>query len=104
MTSSHTANSSRRDERSGAERCWIYRDSYHYPQVSFVKPGKHIQAVEYMRVMSRDEVERLGFGEDGVDAIQLINSLHRTIEGQRRHIASLQAKVNRPDERSNENV
>ena len=83
------------DERSGADRCWIWRDQMHYPRVSFTKPDKIHPSVEYMRVLSRHEVEKLAFGDEGVDAMQLINSLHRTIDGQRRHIARLQEKLDR---------
>ncbi len=45
---------------------------------------------EYMRVLSRQEVDELA-GE-GVDTQQYINSLRRTIEGQRKHIASLERR------------
>ena len=79
-----------RDERSGADRCWIYRDGYHYAQVTFTKPDTRLYptAVEYMRVLSRQEVDKIA-GE-GIDVQQYINSLVRTIEGQRRHIERLQ--------------
>lgn len=79
-----------RDERSGADRCWIYRDGYHYAQVTFDKPDRRLYptAVEYMRVLSRQEVDKIA-GE-GVDVQQYINSLLRTIEGLRRHIARLE--------------
>jgi hypothetical protein len=85
----------RKDERTGAGRCWIYRDSYHYAQVSFSKPDAKLYptAVEYMRVLSREEVEKLAFSEAGVDPMQLINSLHRTIDGQRRDINMLKEKL-----------
>lgn len=83
-----------RDERSGAERCWIWRDGYHYPQVSFSRPDpKARPSVEYMRVLSRDEVERLWQSQEGVDGMQLVNSLMRTLEGQRKHIRQLQEKL-----------
>lgn len=89
----------RLDERSGAPRCWIWRDSYHYPQVAFSKPDSKLYptAVEYMRVLSRAEVEKLAFGEAGVDPMQLINSLHRTIDGQRREINSLKERLSLRD-------
>jgi hypothetical protein len=83
-----------RDERDGADRCWIWRDSMHYPRVSFSKPDPKIQpSVEYMRVLARAEVDRLAFGDEGVDAMQLINSLHRTIDGQRREINRLKEQL-----------
>ena len=84
----------KRDERSGADRCWIYRDGYHYAQVTFTKPDKRLYptAVEYMRVLSRQEVEQLANSE-GVDVMQMVNSQLRTIEGQRKHIATLQRKI-----------
>ena len=82
------------DERSGADRCWIYRDGYHYAQVTFTKPDTRLYptAVEYMRVLSRQEVEKLA-SDEGVDVMQMVNSLHRTVEGQRKHIADLQRKI-----------
>jgi len=82
-----------RDERSGADRCWIWRDSQHYPHVAFTKPEKIHPSVEYMRVLTRGEVERLANDTEGVDAMQMINSLHRTIEGQRKHIKRLQEQL-----------
>ena len=45
---------------------------------------------EYMRILSREEIDELA-GE-GVDTQQYINSLMRTIEGQRKHIASLERR------------
>lgn len=85
----------RLDERSGAARCWIWRDSYHYAQVSFSKPDPKLYptAVEYMRVLSREEVEKLAFSEAGVEPMQLINSLHRTIDGQRREINRMRTEI-----------
>jgi hypothetical protein len=88
------SNDKRLDERSGAERCWIWRDSYHYPQVAFSKPDPKVRpSVEYMRVLSRDEVEKLAYSESGVDSMQLINSLHRTIDGQRREINRMRTEI-----------
>lgn len=94
-----TENRTGRDERSGADRCWIYRDGYHHAQVTFTKPDTRLYptAVEYMRVLSRQEVEKLAGGE-GVDTQQYINSLLRTIEGQRRHIRELQAQLPKAEE------
>ena len=81
-----------RDERSGADRCWIWRDSFHYPKVSFTRPDPKVHpSVEYMRVLSRQEVDKIA-GE-GIDVQQYINSLLRTIEGQKRQIASMQRRV-----------
>lgn len=89
MTEAHPTEDQRgKDERSGADRCWIWRDSFHYPKVSFAKPDPKVHpSVEYMRVLSRQEVDKIA-GE-GVDVQQYINSLLRTIEGQRRHIGRL---------------
>jgi len=92
MASDHRTEEKRiKDERNGAERCWIYRDGYHYAQVTFTKPDPRLYptAVEYMRVLSRHEVERQA-ADEGVELQQLMNSLHRTVDGQRRHITSLQ--------------
>jgi hypothetical protein len=84
----------RKDERSGADRCWIWRDGHHYAQVSFTRPDPKLHAsVEYMRVLSRPEVERAASGEDGVDSMQLINSLHRRVENQLREINRLKAQL-----------
>ena len=47
---------------------------------------------EYMRVLSRQEVERLLNSEDGCDARKYIKSLERQVEGQRKHIARLEAE------------
>lgn len=68
-------------------RCWIWWDEEHRAQVSFTKPLPRHEAVEYMRVLSRQEVEKIA-GE-GIDVQQYINSLLRQIEGQRRHIDRL---------------
>lgn len=93
MTTPQMAEERFKDERNGAERCWIWRDGYHYPQVSFTKPNPAIhKSVEYMRVLSRQEVEKLHSNE-GVDTMQLINSLNRTIDGQRRHLTRLEAQL-----------
>lgn len=73
-------------------RCWIWWDEHHRAQVSFVKPLPRHEAVEYMRVLSRKEVEKLA-SDEGVDVMQMVNSLHRTVEGQRKHIADLQRKI-----------
>jgi len=50
-----------------------------------------------MRVLSRQEVEKLASSE-GVDVMQMVNSQLRTIEGQRRHIARLTAALLPKDE------
>jgi hypothetical protein len=90
------AQKSKRDERSGADRCWIWRDSAHYPQVALSRPDPRLYptAVEYMRVMSRQEVEKLANSE-GVDVMQMVNSQLRTIEGQRREIRRLNEALRR---------
>lgn len=84
-----------RDERSGADRCWIYRDGYHYAQVAFSRPDPKLYptAIEYMRVLSRAEVDKLWQSQEDVDGLQLVNSLMRTVEGQRKHIARLQQEL-----------
>jgi hypothetical protein len=74
-------------ERTVVDRVWIWPNERGGLCVSITKPPES-HAVEYMRVLSRHEVEKLA-GE-GVDVQQYINSLLRTIEGQRRHIARLQ--------------
>ena len=82
-----------RDERNGAERLWIWRNAFHEPCVSFTKPDPKVHlSVEYMRVLSRQEMERLASVE-GVNVQQMINSLHRTIDGQRKHIETLQRRI-----------
>jgi len=91
------------DERNGADRCWIWRDSYHYPKVSFSKPDPKVHpSVEYMRVLQRHEVEKLANDAGGVDTQQLINSLQRTIEGQRKHIAELNRRLQEHGDRSDD--
>lgn len=73
------------------ERVWVWRDAGGALRcASGARPAA--AAVEYMRVMSRDEVEGLALRE-GCDSQQFLNSVRRTIEGQRREIARLNAKV-----------
>lgn len=76
-----------RTEEKRVSRVWVWWEGRE-PRMSFSKPLPRHQAVEYMRVLSREEVEKLAGGE-GVDTQQYINSLLRTIEGQRRHIETL---------------
>ena len=93
MTEAHRTEDqqAKRDERTSAERCWIWRNAFHEPCVSFTKPDPKVHpSVEYMRVLSRQEVEKLANDFEGVNVQQYINSLMRTIEGQRKHIAQLQ--------------
>lgn len=73
--------------------CWIWWDEQRHAQVSFTKPLPRHEAVEYMRVLSRKEVEKLA-NDEGVDVQQLLNSYRRTIEGQKRHIATLEGQLN----------
>jgi hypothetical protein len=73
------------------EHVWVGRDAIGGLMV-YPKLPEHRQAVEYMRVLSREEVEKLANGE-GVAVQQYINSLVRQIEGQRRHIAELNKKL-----------
>lgn len=74
------------------DRVWVGKDAIGglmiYPRLP-----DHRQASEYMRVMTRQEVEEFAESLEGVDPMQLINSLNRTIEGQRKHIARLQEQL-----------
>ncbi len=76
-------------ERTLPERVWVGQDTIG-SLVIYWKMPDHRQAVEFMRVLSRQEVDKLV--GDGVDVQQYINSLLRTIEGQRKHIARLTAQ------------
>jgi len=76
------------------DQCWIWRRPDHHLEVNFTKPPDVHHAVKYMRVLSRDEVERQA-ADDGVDVQQMINSLRRTIEGQRREIRGLNEALRR---------
>lgn len=78
------------------DRAWMWRDAEHVPHWSFTKPDAAVKSLEYMRVLSRQEVDKIA-GE-GVDVQQYINSLLRTIEGQRKHIANLEKTVERYSE------
>ena len=71
------------------DRVWVGRDAIGGLMIYWKMPD-HRQAVEFMRVLSRQEVDKLANDREGVDAGQWINSLLRTIEGQRRHIARLE--------------
>jgi len=64
------------------EHVWIT-----YGGEVFRERPKTIQAVEYMRVLSRQEVEKIA--GDGIDVQQYLNSLLRQIDGQRREINRL---------------
>jgi hypothetical protein len=70
------------------DRVWVRLNERDSLVVSITKPPE--PAIEYMRVLSRAEVEKLASYE-GVDLRQLLNSLHRTIDGQKKHIARLEA-------------
>jgi hypothetical protein len=74
-----------------SDRAWIWWEGRE-PRAGFVKPLPRHNAVEYMRVLSREEVEKLLNSKEGCDTQQLLNSLYRQIEGQRRHIARLEAE------------
>lgn len=83
------------EEQKLPERCWISFapmgmdiKGQRLLQVARSRPVMQPDAVEYMRVLSRQEVDKIA-GE-GVDVQQYINSLLRTIEGQRRHINRLE--------------
>ena len=73
------------------DRVWIWWEGRE-PRIGFTKPLPRHNAVEYMRVLSRHEVEQLASSE-GVDVMQMVNSQLRTIEGQRRHISTLQRRL-----------
>lgn len=82
-------------ERTLPERVWVGQDAIGGLMIYPRRPHPaDNQAVEYMRVLSRQEVEKLA-SDEGVDPMQLINSLHRTIDGQRKHIAQLEARIAR---------
>jgi hypothetical protein len=81
-----TAHSTRRGL--AIERVWIEKRPGGELRVT-QGPRPSPDAVEYMRVMARDEVEKLAFSEEGIDTQQLLNSYLRTIEGQRREIRRL---------------
>jgi hypothetical protein len=72
------------------DRVWVWRTERDSLQVSVTRPPVG-PADEYMRVLSRHEVDKLA--GDGVDVQQYINSLLRTIEGQRKQIASMSRRV-----------
>lgn len=72
--------------------CWIWWEGRE-PRVGFTKPLPRHNAVKYMRVLTREEVEKLANDREGVDTQQYLNSLLRTIEGQRTHIAKLESDL-----------
>lgn len=47
-----------------------------------------------MRVLNRAEVERLGKSDEGVDVQQQLNSMQRTIDGQRKTINRMARESN----------
>lgn len=69
------------------DRVWVGPDAIGGLVLYRTHP-EHWQALEYMRVLTRKEVEKLAEGE-GVDVQQLVSSYRRTIEGQRREISRL---------------
>lgn len=81
MTEAH------RTEDPANEYVWVWWEGRE-PRIGFTKPLPRHSAVKYMRVLTREEIDKLAGGE-GVDTQQYINSLLRTIEGQRRHIGRL---------------
>jgi len=87
----HTKPVEVRSEDQRVDRVWVWWEGRE-PRIGFTKPLPRHNAVEYMRVLSREEVERQA-ADDGVDVQQLINSLRRTIEGQRHQIASMQRRI-----------
>jgi hypothetical protein len=72
------------------DRVWVGRDAIGGLLV-YPKLPDHRQAAEYMRALTRPEVEKLA--PEGIDVQQYLNSLLRTIEGQRKHIARLQEQI-----------
>lgn len=73
------------------DRVWVGPDAIGGLMLYRTHP-EHWQALEYMRVLSREEVEKLA-NDEGVNMQQLLNSYRRTIEGQRREIARLNSRV-----------
>lgn len=73
------------------DRVWVGRDAIGGLMI-YPKMPDHRQAVEFMRVLSRAEVDKLASDREGCDTQQYINSLVRTIEGQRKHIARLESR------------
>lgn len=72
------------------DRVWVGMDAIGGLVLYRDQPA-HRAAIEYMRVLSRQEVDRLY--NEGVDVMQLVNSLHRQIEGQRKHINLLEQRI-----------
>lgn len=79
------------------ERVWVARNT-HGDLLIYPRMPEHRQAVEFMRVLSRQEIEKLASDVEGVDTQQLLNSQQRTIEGQRKHIGILQERIARLQE------
>ena len=81
----------RTEEQKLPDRIWVGKADQNSLWALAEKPFALV-GVEYMRVLSRQEVERLLNSEEGCDTQQLLNSLYRQIEGQRLHIARLEAE------------
>lgn len=73
------------------QRVWVWWEGRE-PKLGLTKPLSRHNALEYMRVLSQQEVEKLA-SDEGVDVMQMVNSLHRTIDRQRKHIAKLQTII-----------
>src|ERR1700753_2464034 len=85
------------EERAGrrfglrVERVWVWQEGETICAQTGIRPNS--EAIEYMRVLGRSEVEKLA--GDGIDVQQYINSLLRQVEGQRKHIVQLEATCQR---------
>ncbi len=82
------------ENRGLPDRVWIGKDDIGLLFYGVKRPEIG-EPIEYMRVLSRKEVEKLASDwQEGADVQQYINSLVRTIEGQKRHIATLESQLN----------
>ncbi len=75
-----------------ADSVWLWRDQFHYLQVSTKKPERHIASVEYVRPLTRAELDKMAESQDGVDVMRYVRNLRRIIENQRREISRLREK------------
>jgi hypothetical protein len=75
------------------DRVWIWKEGQETRAAEGPRPRP--EAIEYMRVMSRQEMEKLA-GDEGVDVQQMLNSMQRTIDGQRANIARLSGEREPP--------
>jgi hypothetical protein len=71
------------------DRIWVWNQGGETRAQAGPRPCN--EACEYMRVLSRREIEKLA--GDGVDVQQFINSLLRTTDGQRQQISALRKNI-----------